>query len=254
MGGAYRVAKAAPDGYQFMMGHLGTHAQYQSIYKNPLYNAATDFAPVALLVEQSQVLVTRKDFPANDLSEFVAYAKANQATMQYGSGGATSPTYLNCLLLNTAIGVSVAHVPSTGSGPAIQDLIAGRIDYMCSGLAAAKPQIEGNHVKAVAILAKNRSPVLPNLPTAHEQGLTDFETTLWFAFFLPKGTPVPIVQRLNDATVAAMNTPSVQQRFKELGVTVVAPERRSPEYLQQFVVSEIEKWAPTIRRANVTAD
>ena len=253
MGGAYRVAKAAPDGYQFVLGHLGTHAQYQTIYKNPLYNAATDFAPVALLVEQPQVLVTRKDLLANDLSEFIAYAKANQAAMQYGSGGANSPTYLNCVLLNTAIGVNVTHVPYRGSGPAVQDLIAGRIDYMCAGLAEVKPQIEGNRIKAVAILAKNRSPVLPNLPSAHEQGLTDFETTIWFAFFLPKGTPPPIVQKLNDATVRAMNTSSVQQRPKELGVTVVAPERRSPEYLQKFVVSEIEKWAPTIRRANVKA-
>jgi tripartite-type tricarboxylate transporter receptor subunit TctC len=254
MGGAYRVAKAAPDGYQFMMGHLGTHAQYQSIYKNPLYNAATDFTPVALLVEQPQVLVTRKDFPANDLSEFVAYAKANQATMQFGSGGANSPTYLNCLLFNTAIGVNVTHVPYRGSGPALQDLIAGRIDYMCAGLASVKLLIEGNRVKAVAILAKNRSPVLPNLPTAHEQGLTDFETTIWFAFFLPKGTPAPIVQKLNDSTVAAMNTSSVQQQLRELGVTVGAPERRSPEYLQKFVESEIEKWAPIIRKANVKAD
>jgi tripartite-type tricarboxylate transporter receptor subunit TctC len=253
-GGAYRVAKAAPDGYQFMIGHLGTHAQYQSIYKSPLYNAATDFAPVALLVEQSQVLATRKDFPATDLSEFFAYAKSNQATMRYGSAGATSPTYLNCLLFNTAIGVDVTHVPYRGSGPALQDLIAGRIDYMCAGLASVKRLIEDDRIKAVAILAKNRSPVLPNLPSAHEQGLTDFETTIWFAFFLPKGTPAPIVQKLNDATVAAMNTSSVQQQLKELGVTVVAPERRSPEYLQKFVVSEIEKWAPTIRRANVKAE
>ena len=253
MGGAYRVAKAAPDGYQFMMGHLGTHAQYQSIYKNPLYNAATDFAPVALLVEQPQVLVTRKDLPANDLSEFVVYAKANQATMQFGSGGSNSPTYLNCTLLNTAIGVNVTHVPYRGSGPAVQDLIAGRIDYMCAGLASVKPQIEGNLIKAVAILAKNRSPALPNLPSAHEQGL-DFETSIWFAFFLPKGTPPPIVQKLNDATIRAMKTPSVQQRLKELGVTVVAPERRSPEYLQKFVVSEIDRWAPTIRKANIKAD
>ncbi len=190
MSGAYRVAKAAPDGYQFMIGHLGTHAQYQTIYKHPLYNAATGFAPVALLVEQPQVLATRKDFPAKDLSEFVAYAKTNQATMRYGSAGANSPTYLNCVLLNTAIGVNVTHVQYRGSGPAVQDLIAGRIDYMCAGLAEVKRQIEGSRIKAVAILAKKRSPVLPNLPSAHEQGLTDFETSIWFAFFLPKGTPL----------------------------------------------------------------
>ena len=254
MGGAYRVAKAAPDGYEFMIGHLGTHAQYQTIYTHPFYDGATDFSPVALLVEQPQVLVTRKDFPAKDLSEFVAYAKTNQATMQFGSGGSNSPTYLNCLLFNTAIGVNVTHVPYRGSGPALQDLIAGRIDYMCAGLASVRRQIEGNQLGAVAILAKNRSPALPDVPSAHEQGLTDFETTIWFAFFLPKGTPDPIVQKLNDATVAAMNTSSVQQQFRELGVTVVAPERRSPEYLQKFVESEIEKWAPIIRRANIKAD
>jgi len=253
MGGAYRVAKAAPDGYQFVLGHLGTHAQYQTIYKNPLYNAATDFAPVALLAEQPQVLVTRKDLPANDLSEFIAYAKANQATTRYGSAGANSPTYLNCVLLNMAIGVNVTHVPYRGSGPAVQDLIAGRIDYMCAGLAEVKPQIEGNLIKAVAILARNRSQALPNLPSAHEQRL-DFETSIWFAFFFPKGTPPPIVQKLNDATIRAMNTPSVQRRLKELGVTLVALERRSPEYLQKFIVSEIDRWAPTIRRANVKAD
>ncbi len=174
--------------------------------------------------------------------------------MKFGSGGANSPTYLNCLLFNTAIGVNVTHVPYRGKAPAKQDLIAGRTDYMCAGLAQVKPQVEGNLIKAVAILAKNRLAVLPNLPTAHEQGLTDFDTYVWFAFFLPKGTPSPIVQKLNEATVAAMNTSSVQQRLKELGVTVVAPERQSPEYLQKFVVSEIEKWAPVIRRANVKAD
>ena len=136
----------------------------------------------------------------------------------------------------------------------MQDLIGGRIDYMCAGLASVKQQIEGNRVKAVAILAKDRSPVLPNLPTAHEQGLTDFDTTIWFAFFLLEGTPAPIVQKLNEATAAAMNTSSVQRQLEELGVTLVAPERRSPEYLQKFVVREIAKWAPTIRKANVKAD
>jgi tripartite-type tricarboxylate transporter receptor subunit TctC len=181
------VAKAAPDGYEFMIGHIGTHAQYQTIYKHPLYDAATDFAPVALLVEQPQVLITRKDLPADDLSGFIAYGKAHPGTMRYSSGPATSPTYINCVLLNTAIGVNATHVPNSGSGPALQDLIAGRIDYMCSGVAAAKPLIEGNRVKAVAILSKDRSPALPNVQSAHEQGLTDFETAIWFAFFLPKG-------------------------------------------------------------------
>jgi tripartite-type tricarboxylate transporter receptor subunit TctC len=133
-------------------------------------------------------------------------------------------------------------------------MIAGRIDYMCNGVAAAKPHIEGKRVKAVAILSKNRSPALPNVPSAHEEGLIDLETTLWFAFFMPKGTPAPIVQKLNDATVVAMNTSSVQRQLEEPGVTLVVPERRSPEYLKEFVVSEIEKWAPTMRKANLKAE
>jgi tripartite-type tricarboxylate transporter receptor subunit TctC len=255
MGGAYRVARAAPDGYLFMIGHLGTHVQYQLIDKNPLYDAATDFAPVALLVEQPLVLVTRKGLPSTNLSEFEAYTKANQATMRFGSGGGVnSPTYLNCVLLNQAIGVDVAHVAYSGNAPAMQDLIAGRIDYICVGIAEVKSQVEGNRIRAIAILAKNRSPALPNLPSAQEQGLADFETNVWFAFFLPKGTSAPIVQKLNDATVATLNTPSVRQQLKELGVTIVAPERRSPEYLQEFVESEIEKWAPIGRGANIKVD
>ena len=252
--GAARVAKAPPDGYQLLLGTSGTQALNQSIYERPLYNAATDFAPVALIFEVPQVLITRKDFPAGNLQEFIAYARANQATLQYGSSGAGGTGHLACALLNAAIGVKVTHVPYRGGGPAMQDLIAGRIDYQCALANIAKPQIEGLQAKAIALLSVDRSPTLPGLASAHEQGLTDFETAIWFAFFLPKGTPAPIVQKLNDATVAAMNTSSVQRQLEELGVTLVAPERRSPEYLQKFVVSEIAKWAPTIRKANVKAD
>ena len=254
MTGTSHVAKASSDGNQFMLGSSATHAISQALHKNPPYNAVTDFAPVALIAEQPFVLIARKDLPANSLSEFIAYAKANEAKMQYGSAGAGSATHLVCELLNAATGIKGKHVPYNGGAPALKDLIAGRIDYFCPVITIAIPQIENKGVKAVAILTKNRAPRLPSLASAHEQGLTDFETSIWFAFFLPKGTPTPIVQKLNDATVRALNTSSVQQRLKELGVTVVAPERRSPEYLQKFVVSEIEKWASTIRTANVKAD
>src|SRR5262249_6642992 len=143
----------------------------QSLYKNPLYNAATDFAPVALTVDQPVVLIARKDLPASNLHEFIAYAKANQAGMQFGSGGVASMPHLACELLNATIGVKTTHVPYRGGGPLMQDLITGRVDYSCALAASAIPQIEGKTVKPIAIFSKNRLAVLPNLATAHEQGL-----------------------------------------------------------------------------------
>jgi tripartite-type tricarboxylate transporter receptor subunit TctC len=249
--GASRVAKAPPDGYQFVFGSSGTHAVNQMLYKNPLYNAATDFAPVGLISELPLVLVVRKDLPASNLPEFITYAKANQTKMQYSSSGVGSTNHLACALLNSAIAINVTHVPYRGAAPAMQDLIAGRIDYGCFEPPITVPQVESKTVQAIAILTKNRSPTLPNLASAHEQGLRDFEAYSWYAIFLPKGTPAPIVQKLHDATNATMNTPAVQAKLQEIGAIVVAPERRSPEYLQKFVESEIEKWAGPIKAANI---
>jgi tripartite-type tricarboxylate transporter receptor subunit TctC len=254
MSGAYRVAKSAPDGYQVVLGTNGTHAQNQTLYKNPLYNAATDFAPVALIAEQPIGLLARRDFPADDLNGFVAYAKANQADMKYGSAGAGSAVQLSCVLLNAAVGINVTHVPYRGSAPAMQDLMAGRIDYQCANVGPAIGQIESRLVKAIAILSRKRTAILPALPSAHEQGLTDFEAILWYGLFLPKGTPAAIVQKLNATTVAAMDTPAVQKWMTDNGAELVAPERRSPEYLARLVESEIEKWAGPIRAGGVTAD
>jgi tripartite-type tricarboxylate transporter receptor subunit TctC len=251
MTGASRVAKAAPDGYQVLLGTTSTLAVNQTFYKNPLYNAVTDFTPFALIAESPIVLVARKDFPANNLQEFIVHAKANQAKMQYGSAGVGSSVHLACAGFNAAIKVNVTHVPYRGGASAMQDLIAGRIDYQCPLPELAIPHIQGNSVKAIAILTKNRSPTLPNLASAHEQGLANFDAGAWFAFVLPKGTPTAIVKKLHNATVAAMNTPSVEERLKEFGSVLVAPERRSPEYLQQFIQSEIEKWARFIRAANI---
>jgi tripartite-type tricarboxylate transporter receptor subunit TctC len=254
MTGVARVAKAAPDGYQFVLGGIDTFAQNQTLYKKPLYNSVGDFEPVALMVEQAILLVTRNELPVKDLKEFTTYTKANQAKMQYGSAGAGSGSHLACAQLNAALGVEVTHVPYRGSPPAMQDLIAGRIDYFCALAAAAMPQIGSNTMRPVAILTRNRSPILPNLASAHEQGLTDFDSYFWSGFFLPKGAPAAIVRRLHAAAVATLNTPSVQERLKEVGVTVVAPERRSPDYLKSFLNGEIEKWAVTIKASGVSLD
>src|SRR5436190_120544 len=241
MTGASRVAKAAPDGYQFVLGGIDTFAQNQTLYKRPLYNAATDFAPVALMVEQPLILLVRNDLPAGNLQAFIAYAKENQAKMQYGSAGVGSGSHLACAQLNAAIGVDITHVPYRGSPPAMQDLIAGRIDYFCALAAAAMPQLGSNTMRAVAVMTRNRSPLLPNLASAHEQGLNEFDSYFWSGFFVPKDTPAAVVERLHAAAVATLDTPSVQERLKGVGVTVVTPERRSPDYLKTFVAAETEK-------------
>src|SRR5467141_3193043 len=214
MTGSKRVADAAPDGYTVVLGTVGTHAQGQTLYKKPLYNAATDFTPVALIAEVPIVLITRKDLPVNNLQEFVAYAKANQSHMQYGSAGAGSATHLGCVLLNYLIGVDITHVPYRGTGPAMQDLQGGRIDYLCEIVSTAKPQIDGGTVKPIAIMTKERSKVLPNVPTGIEQGVPNLEAYTWNAIFLPKGAPAEMVNKLNRATVEAMESPNVSERLE----------------------------------------
>ena len=254
MTGAARVAQSAPDGYTIGLGTVGTHAQGQSLYKKPLYNAATDFTPVALIAEVPIVLIARKDFPANNLKEFVDYAKKNQGKMTFGSAGTGSATHLGCVVLNTAMGTSITHVPYRGTGPAMQDLQGGRIDFLCEVVSTAKPQIDGNTVKAIAILTKQRSPALPDVATAAEQGLPDVEAYTWNAIFLPKGAPDAIVKKLHDATLAAMHTPSVKERLEGLGAMIVPDDRATPQYLGNFVKSEIEKWAAPIKASGATAD
>jgi len=254
MTGAARVAQSAPDGYTIGLGTVGTHAQGQSLYKKPLYNAATDFTPVALIAEVPIVLIARKDFPAANLKEFVDYSKKNQDKMTFGSAGTGSATHLGCVVLNTAMGTSITHVPYRGTGPAMQDLQGGRIDFLCEVVSTAKPQIDGNTVKAIAILTKQRSPALPNVATAAEQGLPDVEAYTWNAIFLPKGAPDAIVKKLHDATLAAMHTPSVKERLEGLGAMIVPDDRATPQYLGNFVKSEIEKWAAPIKASGATAD
>ena len=253
--GGSRVAKAAPDGYTIGLGTVGTHAQNQSLYKKPLYHAANDFTPVALIAELPIVLIARKDLPANDLKEFAAYAKQNQGKMQFGSAGAGAATHLGCVVVNTALDTNnITHVPYPGTGPAMTDLIGGRVDFLCEIITTAKPQVDGGTVKAIAILSKTRSPALPNLPTAAEQGVSDLEAYTWNAFFLPKGAPPEIVKKLNAATVEAMKDANVRAKLEGLGAAFVSADRTTPEYLGKFVQSEIEKWAKPIKASGVSVD
>jgi tripartite-type tricarboxylate transporter receptor subunit TctC len=252
--GSARVAQAAPDGYTMVLGTVGTHAQNQSLYKKPLYHSVNDFTPVALIAELPIVLIARKDLPAKDLKEFAGYAKANQATMQFGHAGAGSATHLGCVVVNQALGTNITAVPYAGTGPAMTDLIGGRVDFLCDIITTAKPQIDGGTVKAIATMAKTRSPALANVPTAEEQGVPNMEAYTWNAFFLPKGAPADVVKKLNQATVEAMKDQNVRSKLEGLGAVFVSADRTMPEYLSQFVRSEIEKWAKPIKAAGVSID
>jgi tripartite-type tricarboxylate transporter receptor subunit TctC len=253
MNGADRVAKAAPDGYTFLQGTVGTQAQNQTLFKKPAYDSTKDFAPVALAVEAPLVLIARKDLPVRDMKEFVAYAKANGDKMQYASAGTGSAIHLGCALVNQVTGINVVHVPYRGANPAMQDLISGRVDYLCDIITTAKPQIDAGTVKPIAILTKARSKALPDVPTAIEQGF-DVEAYTWNAFFLPKGTPEAIVQKLNHATVEAMKTPSVREKLESAGLQFVSDDRTTPEYLAKFVQSEIAKWAVPIKAGGISVE
>jgi tripartite-type tricarboxylate transporter receptor subunit TctC len=253
MNGADRVAKAAPDGYTFLLGTVGTQAQNQSLFKKPAYNSVTDFAPVALMVEAPLVLVARKDLPVRDMKEFVAYGKANKDKMQFASAGTGSAIHLGCALVNMVTGLDVVHVPYRGANPAMQDLMGGRVDYLCDIITTAKPQIDAGTVKPIAILTRKRSKVLPDVPTAIEQGF-EVEAYTWNAFFLPKGTPEAIVERLNRATVEAMKTPAVREKLESAGLVFVSDDRTTPDYLAKFVQSEIVKWAAPIKAGNISVD
>jgi tripartite-type tricarboxylate transporter receptor subunit TctC len=254
MVGSARVAKAEPDGYTFLIGNTGTHVYNQALYKKPLYHPVLDFTPVGLVSESPRILIARKDLPVGNLREFIAYAKANQTKMHFGSAGVGSGTHLPCLLFNRAMGIEVTHVPYRGAGPAMQDLIAGRLDYMCDTIQTGAAQAKAQTVKGIAVMAARRVPIIADLATTGEQGVEGVEASVWNAFFLPKGTPEPIVRRLNRAMSDTLDNPSVRKRLEDLGLEIVPPERRSPEYLAKFLPQEVERWGAVIRAAGITAD
>jgi tripartite-type tricarboxylate transporter receptor subunit TctC len=254
MTGAARVARADPDGYTFLFGGESPNSQSPLVNKEALYDPASDFAPVALMAIQPLILVARGGIAAGNLPDFIAYAKTNQTKMQYGSPGTGTGSHLACALLNLAVGIEVTHVPYRGLGPAMQDLLAGRIDYLCPTITTAIAQIESRQVQVTAVLGRERSASLPGVATAQEQGLKDFEVYSWNATFLPKAMPAAIVDKLHAAAVAAMDEPAVQSRLHDLGAAPPPPEHRSSQYLQSFVQAEIKKWGAAVKAAGITAE
>lgn len=254
MTGTARVAKAAPDGYQFVFASVDSMAIVPTMHKRPLYNSVTDFTAAGLVVDQPIVLITRKDLPVNTLQEFVTYAKANQGKMQFGSSGIGSGSHFSCAKLNAALGIDPTHVPYRGSGLAMQDLIGGRIDYFCALGAAAMGPLEAGNAKAMALLTSERSTLFPTLRTSKEQGLPGIDSYFWTAFFFPKDTPDAIVQKLYDATTQTLKSPATVERLKRAGVAPIASELRTPAYLKTFIGTEVDNWAATIKASGVSIE
>jgi tripartite-type tricarboxylate transporter receptor subunit TctC len=249
--GTARVAKSAPDGYQFVFASVDSMAIVPAMHKQVLYNTIADFTPVGLVVDQPIVLIARKDLPANTMQEFVSYAKANDKAMQFGSSGVGSSSHFACARLDAAIGVNPAHVPYRGSGLAMQDLIAGRIDYFCALGAAAIGPLDGGAAKAIALLTAERSALFPNLKTANEMGVKGADTYSWTGFFFPKGTPEEIVKKLSEATDKVLSSPKTIERLQKVGVAPIPAEQRSPAYLTKFIRSEVDTWSAAVKASGI---
>jgi tripartite-type tricarboxylate transporter receptor subunit TctC len=252
--GSLRVSRAAPDGYTFLMGNSGTHAYSQGLRKVPPYNSVTDFAPVGLVTESPRILLARKDLPVKNLQEFVAYVKKNQDKMQFGSAGVGSGTHLPCELLNATIGAKVTHVPFKGAGPVMQELIAGRIDYFCDTIQTGAAQAKAGSVKGIAVMSPRRVPIIADLATTGEQGLAGVEATVWNGFFFPKGTPDAIVRRANKAMNTAIEDPAMRKRLEELGLEILPPEQRTPEYLAKYLAEDVARWKKVIVQAGIPVE
>jgi tripartite-type tricarboxylate transporter receptor subunit TctC len=251
MTGTARVAKATPDGYQFVFASVDSMAIVPAMHKTPLYNSVTDFTAAGLVVEQPIVLIVRPDLPVNTLQEFAAYAKVNHAKMQFGSSGVGSGSHFSCAKLNAAIGIAPTHVPYRGSGLAMQDLIGRRIDYFCALGAAAMGPLEAGNAKAVALLTSERSDLFPALRTSKELGIPGVDSYFWTAFFFPKDTPDAIVQKLYDATTQTLKSPVMIERLKQTGVAPIAGELRTPAYLKTFIGREVDNWAAMVRASGI---
>jgi tripartite-type tricarboxylate transporter receptor subunit TctC len=248
--GSQRVAKAAPDGYTLLMGNSGTHAYSQGMRLKPIYNSVRDFTPVGMVTESPRILLASNKLPVKNLQEFIAYVKKNQAKMQFGSAGVGAGTHLPCELLNMTLGVKVTHIPFKGAGPVMQELIAGRIDYMCDTIQTGAQQAKAGTVRGIAVMAPRRVPII-DLATTGEQGLPGVEATVWNAFFFPKGTPDAIVRKMNKAMNEMIEDPKIVKRLQDLGLEIVPPEHRTPEYLAKYLPQEVDRWKKVIKAAGI---
>jgi tripartite-type tricarboxylate transporter receptor subunit TctC len=245
-----RASRAEPDGYTLITGHMGTHAASVPLYPKLAYHPDTSFEPIGLIAGTPILILARKDFPPKDLKEFVAYVKANTDKINAAHAGVGSVSYTSCQLLNSVLKIEPTGVPFNGTGPAMNALVAGQVDYMCDQIVNAVPQIKGGTIKAYAIATPERNPSLPDVPTTAEAGLPAYQAQAWNAIFAPKGTPAPIVAKLNAALVKALDDEGVRKRLLDLGSVIPKAPERTPESLRNLVRSEIAKWTPVLKPMN----
>jgi tripartite-type tricarboxylate transporter receptor subunit TctC len=240
--GITRAAQARPDGYTLMMGHMGTHGAAPAVYPNLKYDPTKDFAPVGMAAGTPILIVAKKDFPAKDLKEFITYVKANSEKLNEANAGVGSVSHTTCSLLISQLGIKPTRVPFQGTGPALNALVAGQVDFMCDQIVNLTPQIQAGTIKAFAIATAERNPALPNVPTTKEAGLPDFQVSAWNAIFAPKGTPPEVVAKLNEALVKALDDEATRKRLAELGGDIPDKAGRSQEALQKLVTTEVARW------------
>jgi tripartite-type tricarboxylate transporter receptor subunit TctC len=248
--GSTRAARAANDGYTILVGQMGTHGASPALYPNLGYNPVTDFAHISQLTDTPIAIFVRKGLPVKDLAEFIAMLKASPDKLNNGHGGVGATSHISCLYLTSLVGARAPMIPYRGSGPALQDLIAGNHDFMCDQIPHTVPHVRGGSIRALAIAMPARAEVLPDTPTTTEAGLPQFQASGWNAVFAPKDTPAPIVARLAAAVDLALKDASVRKKLEDLGAII--PARTGPQALEQLVASEVAKWTPVLKAANLT--
>ncbi len=251
--GATRAAKAAPDGYTLLLHHIGM-ATAPALYRKLPYRSVEDFDPIGLVTDVPMTLVAKKDFPSKDLKELIAYVKKNKDKVSYANAGLGAASHLCGMLFMSAIETDLTTVPYKGTGPAMNDLLGGQVDFMCDQTTNTTSQIKAGKIRVYGVTTKTRVPSLPDVPTLHEAGLPNFEVAIWHGLYAPKGTPKPVVDKLAAALQEALKDTLVRTRFAELGTEPVATERARPEALRKHLALELEKWGPVIKKAGVYAD
>jgi tripartite-type tricarboxylate transporter receptor subunit TctC len=251
--GITKASQATPDGYTIMMGHMGTHGAAPAVYKNLKYKPTQDFEPIGLAAGTPIVVVARKDFPAKNLQEFIAYLKANGDKLNEGHAGVGSVSFTSCVMFNVLAGAKPTRVPYTGTGPVVNDLLAGKIDYACDQIVSVSQQVQGGGIKGYAIATEARAAALPDVPTTTEGGLAEFKVSAWNALFAPKGTPKEVVAKLNEALQKAFSDPAASKRIADLGGVIPTANQRSSAYLGEFVASEVDRWGKVFARGGVAA-
>ena len=245
--GITRGMQARPDGYTIMMGHMGTHGAAPALYANLKYDPAKDFTPIGLVAGTPILIVARKDFPAANLREFVARVKDPSAKVKQAHAGVGSVSFTTCTLLTSQLNTKSIVAAYRGTGPALNDLVGGQVDYMCDQIVNLVEQVNGGAIKAYAIATPERSPALPHVPTTKEAGLPEYQVSAWNALFAPKGIPQDVAARLNATLVAALEDANTRKRLLDLGSVIPDKAGRSPQALQKLVESEVARWNPILK-------